>query len=180
LDCVAIIFCPVFVHFLFSDFWYSVRLPSLIFLSIFLPHKILMHTSINMLQNDESREGATVVSGTEGNSYQEISSIKERWLSLKSREIISELTQIRVFSESLEKLGYRARGMAEGVNSLIVRLRSDRKDSRYVRIVEIITKYLNGIHNFMSNRQIRGILSYKALFESTMIAIRYEIDCLDV
>jgi hypothetical protein len=37
-------------------------------------------------------------------SYQEIIAIERRWLSIKSHEIISELTQIQIFSEGLEEL----------------------------------------------------------------------------
>lgn len=70
--------------------------------------------------------------------------------------------------------------MSAGVDHLLVRLRGDKRDSRYTQVVNIITKYLNGIRNFVSRTCIRGGLSYRALVESAMIAIKREIDVVDL
>lgn len=60
-----------------------------------------------------------------------------------------------------------------------MKLRSEDRNYKYTKIVHVLTKYLNGIREFSSSTNIRGIIFYKKLFESTLVAIIRELDSLE-
>lgn len=60
-----------------------------------------------------------------------------------------------------------------------MKLRSEDKSYKYTKIVHVLTKYLSGIREFSSTTDMRGILFYKKLFESTLVAIIRELDSLE-
>ena len=108
-----------------------------------------------------------------------INLIKDRWLYIKTQEVISDLTQILIFTKKLEKSWTEHLEVCDHLSDLLSKLQWEKRDSRYMQIVQVITKYLDGIRNFVENTDIRWALSYKTLFESTIIAIRRDLDHLE-
>lgn len=108
-----------------------------------------------------------------------INLIKDRWLYIKSQEVISDLTQILIFTKKLEKAWAEHLEVCDQVSDLLSKLQWEKRDSKYIQVVQVITKYLDGIRNFVENTRIRWALSYKKLFESTIIAIRRDLDHLE-
>ena len=108
-----------------------------------------------------------------------INLIKDRWLYVKTQEVISDLTQILIFTKKIERSWTEHLEVCDQVSDLLTKLQSEKRDSRYMQIVQVITKYLEGIRRFISQKEIKWVLSYRAIFESTIIAIRRELDYIE-
>ena len=112
-------------------------------------------------------------------SESRINLIKDRWLYIKTQEVINDLTQILIFTKKLEKSWTEHLEVCDQVSDLLSKLQWENRDSRYMKVVQVITKYLEGIRKFISRKEIKGVLSYRAIFESTIIAIRRELDYIE-
>ena len=91
-------------------------------------------------------------------SYQSnpsIGVIRDRWLYLKTQEIVSDLTQILIFTKKIEKSGTQHLEVCDQVRDLLSQLQQRKRDSRYMQIVQVITKYLTSIRNFVENIDIQ-------------------------
>lgn len=104
--------------------------------------------------------------------------MEDRLFCLKIEEIMAELTQIMSFMQELESLWFTDRKTLSQIHAILKKLRSGDRTYKYTEIVHILTKYLSGMRNFASTIHIKNILSYKKLFESTLVAIIREIDDL--
>lgn len=186
-------FCLVFVHFLFSCFAY----PTHLFFTHF-SHNFLFFIYTIMSKSTRTWRKLTqvpqlasprdIVSSTtrkwQNFSYQSehgTNFIKDRWLYIKTREIVSDLQEILRFAKKMEKTEDKHLVICDQVNGLLSKLEWGKRDNQYMKIVQVITKYLDGIRNFVMNNniEIRWAVSYRVLFESTMIAIVREVDCLE-
>lgn len=105
-----------------------------------------------------------------------INFIEERLFVLKVNEIIDELTQIMTFINELEKMWFENSEVLGQIRDILTKLRSWDRNFRYTKIVHVLTKYLSGIRGFSSTISGKGILFYKRLFESTLVAIMQELD----
>lgn len=161
--------CSCYSH-IFHEFFY------------FFSH-YTMSKSIKKSQRNIAREVTSSNSRKWKNfSYQSehgINFIRDRWLYIKTQEIVSDLTQILIFTKKLEKSGAEHLEVCDQLSDLLSQLQQGKRDNRYMQIVQVITKYLDSIRNFVENTDIHWALSYKALFESTIIAIRRELDHLE-
>ncbi len=108
-----------------------------------------------------------------------INLIKDRWLYVKTQEVISDLTQILIFTKKIERSWTEHLEVCDQVSDLLTKLQWEKRDRRYMQVVQVITKYLEGIRKFISRKEIKGVLSYRAIFESTIIAIRRELDYIE-
>ncbi len=104
---------------------------------------------------------------------------EERLFHIKTLEIIDELTQIVRFIKELERFWVENSEVLLQIRDILSRLRSNDRNYKYTRIVHVLTKYLSGIRNISSLVQVKSVLFYKRLFESTLVAIIREIDCLE-
>lgn len=107
-----------------------------------------------------------------------MNSVTDRWLHIKTREIVNDLTQILIFIRKLERFWFNHLEAWDQVRRLLLLLRWDTTEWQYMEIVQVIAKYLNGIRDFTSNQHIRWALSYKVLFEFTVAAMIREIEWL--
>lgn len=91
-------------------------------------------------------------------SYQSdhgINLIKDRWLYLKTQEIINDLTQIKILTSKSKKSGPKKIKVCNQIDTILDLLRSRHRDGKYMEIVDVITKYLNGIRRYLSNIDMR-------------------------
>lgn len=110
----------------------------------------------------------------------EVIHAEERLFHIKTQEILQDLTQIMSFIVALERLGFKNPEVVQNIHEIIRRLQSGEKDYKYTKIVHILTKYLSGIRNLSSTMDIEGVVFYKKLFESTLVAIIRELDYLEM
>ena len=66
-------------------------------------------------------------------------------------------------------------GIHNQIDVILQLLESDQTSSEYFRKVNILSKYLSGIRNFLDTTNSKSILFYKTLFESTLSAITQDL-----
>ncbi|MBC7503416.1 hypothetical protein H7169_00390 [Candidatus Gracilibacteria bacterium] len=142
-----------------------------------------MVTPINEIDKKNSRSRISSATREWKNfSYQSdhgINLIKDRWLYLKTQEIVNDLTQIKMLTSKSKKSGPKKMKVCNQIDKILTLLRSRDRDSKYIEIVDVINKYLNGIRRYFSNIDMRSFFGYNILFESTMIAITREVSLVD-
>lgn len=115
-------------------------------------------------------------------SYQSdhgINTIKDRWLYVKTQVIRSDLSQIMTITRESKKSQSKKLKIYKQIAKLLSVIHSKTKDPKYMEIIQVITKYLNSIRNFLSNVDRQSFCAYTVLFESTMIAITRDISYLE-
>lgn len=108
-----------------------------------------------------------------------VATIKDRWLYLKTQDIVNDLLQIHFFTKKSKITELKKIKVCSQIDKVISILESKKKHSKYMEIVHIITKYLNGIRRYLSNIDMKLFFWYPILFESTMIAITREVNILE-
>ena len=118
-----------------------------------------MSTSIKATDKKNSRSRILSVTREWKNfSYQSdhgINLIKDRWLYLKTQEIVNDLTQIKILTSKSKKAGPKKIKVCNQIDTILDLLRSRHRDNKYMEIVDVITKYLNGIRRYLSNIDMR-------------------------
>ncbi len=68
---------------------------------------------------------------------------------------MSDLRGILIFTKKLEETGSQHLDICDQVSDLLSKLESGKRDNQYMKIVQVITKYLEGIRKFISNTEIK-------------------------
>jgi len=151
-----------------------------LFIYLFLSH---MNTSLEIhSQNDSSKTSSNISWSREIFSYRGnhgMILIEERLFCLKTQHIIDELTQIMTFIKELERFWFRNTEVLEQIHNILTKLRSWDRSYKYTKIVHVLTKYLSGVRNFSSTSNMKNVMFYKRLFESTLVAIIQELDSFE-
>ncbi len=77
--------------------------------------------------------------------------IEERWLYMKTDEIISDLHHIVTFTRQSSK----NLAICDEIDTIVSKLQYRQYDILYVKIVRILRKYLNGVQKFVSECSVR-------------------------
>ena len=93
----------------------------------------------------------------------------------KTQNVIDELNHIITFINELERHGIRKSKVYNQIGLILQILESDTLSPEHIRTVNILTKYLSGIKDFLSMNKAKGVLFYKRLFESTLVAIMQDL-----
>lgn len=171
----SLFLCLDFVRFLFLVFAYTGHSSSSWEDFYILTYHIMRNTL-----EAHHREDIPSISHTKKsqNNY-DIKLVEERLFYVKVQEIIDELIQITTFVKELGKLWFENSELLNQINTILSRLRSGDRNYKYTKIVHVLTKYLGGVRDFAATTNIKGVIFYKKLFESTLVAIIQELDDLD-
>lgn len=115
-------------------------------------------------------------------SYQSdhgLNMIKDRWLYIKTQVIMNDLAQIMTITRESKKSQSKKLKVYKQIAKVLSIVRSKIEDPKYMEMIQVITKYLNGIRNFLSNVDRQAFCAHTVLFESTMIAITRDISYLE-
>lgn len=107
-----------------------------------------------------------------------INIIHERWLSIKCQLIVSELSEILIFTQHPYFCWNTNIFIYSQIDNLIWLLKWWEKHPLSIAIIDIITKYLNSMYRFLSRIQMQGCIFYIQLFESIFIGMIRDIQSL--
>ncbi len=128
-----------------------------------------IHTGNSM---DNAREYTSVSSQFET----QVHHIDERLFHIHTRDIVTELTQITIFFREFDSVWFESSKALKHIYEILTRLRFGYDDHEYMKVVQVVTKYLNGMRKFLWTTQINETLLYKRIFESTLLAIMFELN----
>jgi hypothetical protein len=94
-----------------------------------------------------------------------------RWISLRSQKTLYELNQILLLAQDTDLLSQENGKLCDKIQSLLSYLRWGKKNQIYMKVLSIVTKYLDGIKRFLSKHRMNELRSYRQLFEWVFIAI---------
>ena len=113
---------------------------------------------------------------TQKEEYYGIKNAENRLLFIKTQELINEFTQVLIFFEELEKYWQGDTEILQKIQRLHSRLCVPEKTDEYMRIVNLLSRYLREIWNFASITENKSVIFYKKIFESALISITNELD----
>lgn len=109
-----------------------------------------------------------------------IQTLHVRWISLRSEKTLHELTRILLFVQDTYLLWQENSYICNKMDGLISWLRRSQKNHTYVKVLSIVTKYLDGIKRFLAKNTMEGLLAYRQLFEWVFIAIMRETHFIEL
>ena len=107
-------------------------------------------------------------------------STNDYFLYFKTQSIMKEFIQIITFINELERCWLKKIGIHNQIDVILQILESNETSSEYLGKVNILSKYLSGIRNFLDTTNTKSIVFYKKLFESTLFAITQDLHSLQV
>ncbi len=125
-----------------------------------------------------SPEAYTWVSPAKESLY-EIQFIENRWIYVKTHEIVNDLTDMLVVIRESERFWRIDWGVYNSTGNLIGKLQGGYGESMLTEVVHIINKYLLWVRKFLSNAPRQQLAFYKNLFESALTAIVREVQNLE-
>ncbi len=98
-----------------------------------------------------------------------------RWVLLRSDQTLYEFTQILLFAEDRKSFWKENFHICDRIHDVISYLKWGQKSHIYMKVLLIVTKYLDGIKRFFSKNRMQGLSSCRQLFEWVFIAIIREV-----
>lgn len=176
-----IVICLEFVHFHFSYFIYAPNSSSKKIYIFILSMRIRKLRKLRKPPHINTSIGNTIGSPREDISISfqynsQVQLIDERLFHIHTRDIVTELTQITIFFREFDSVSFDTSKSLKHIYEILTRLRFGYENHEYMKVVQIVTKYLNGMRKFLWNVQLNNAMLYKKIFESTLMAIMFELN----